>query len=123
MAKDKPTENDVVIVRVTETTKRLRLVVLGLLTAFALWLLKDGYVHYLASKPKTEAWERVVSNILTAVVSLAAPSCVTIYLWKKVRAFTKRIIGRLTSLEADADPKRTTSGLQSDGTDPPGATP
>jgi hypothetical protein len=94
-----------------------------LFAGFCIWQIRLGFAQYLASQPKTEAWERVMTILVTAFVSLVAPSGLLLFFWKRVRDFTRRTIGRLTKLEEERDRGRSTSGLREDGTDEPGATP
>jgi hypothetical protein len=119
----KKNENDVAIVRMAETTSRIRWLSVCALLAFFGWLVKDAYVVYLKTKTPMTSTERIVSVLVTALVTLIAPSALIAYFWKRIKAFTRRMIDRLTKFEQERDPKRTSSGLMSDGTDPPGATP
>ncbi len=123
MANAKPTKNDVAIVKMTETTTRIRWVVSCLLLAYFAWLVKDAYVEYLKAQTKTEAWERVTLAFLTAFVTLPLPSVLIVIYRKRIGQFTRDTIGRLTGFERERDPQRSTSGLMEDGSDPPGATP
>jgi hypothetical protein len=72
-------ENDVAIVRMTETTSRIRWVSVCALLAFFGWLVKDAYVVYLKTKPPMTSTERIVSVLVTTLVALVAPSALTVY--------------------------------------------
>ncbi len=55
------------------------------------------------------AWERVASNVITAIVTLAAPSGLLYILHKKLTPLIRRRLGRISELEQSIDPKRTSS--------------
>ena len=123
MGKAGRSDNDVAIVRITETAKVIRWASGCLFAAFCIWQARVGFSDYLKTRPNTSVAERVISVIVTAVVTLAVPGGLTYYLWKRVKAFTKFAMARLARLEAERDPSRGSSGLLEDGSDPPGATP
>jgi TRAP-type C4-dicarboxylate transport system permease small subunit len=112
--KPNPTDNEVILIRNAQIYTTIRFTVCCALIGWFGLQIRIGFVEF----TKKEAWESVSLALITAIVSLLAPSVAFGLLLRWVRKFTARTIGRLTRLETEVDPERTTSHMNPDGTDP-----
>lgn len=87
-----------------------------------IWL--GGYAKdaYVAAITKPDSWSGTVLGLGGTVVSLLSPVGLSYYNFKYIRRFTETHIAAQIGRESELDPGRKSSGLASDGTDPPGGT-
>lgn len=114
-----PTRSDpeqVEILRIRETQKTLRYLILTLGTVTALGLIVWAAVRMTEKPP----WLVLALAILA---SLSGPSGLLVFTVRYVWRWTRTHMGRTAELERLNDPARTTSSLNPDGTDPPDSLP
>lgn len=80
----------------------------GLVTTF--WIAADAFVEY-SSIPR-QWWEYILNPVTPGAMG-ALP---TWWLVKRLRRYIRRVATRNSAVEKKADPGRTTSGLNIDGT-------
>lgn len=108
----KRSDEAVQVVKINEVSRVLRwLIVVGGIVA-CVWIITDAVVKIM-DEP---AWVTVVAAL---IVAIAGPSGIIALLIKRQRRYTRHNQERLASLERAADPRRTSSGLRADGTNPP----
>jgi hypothetical protein len=117
MARSKPVISErVEILRIQESQKTRRYLILTVGFIVSLGIIAWAAVQ-IAEKPP---WLIFALAILAA---LAGPSSLLLVFVRYVWRWTKRHISRETKLESQADPNRSSSALNSDGTDPPESLP
>ena len=88
------------------------LVTVGLVVA--LKFIVDAYVKLSDDPP----WLRLISMLISTTLYLFIPFIAIAKAEKRFRTFTVELAARLSTVESLIDPKRTSSGLRTDGTDP-----
>lgn len=109
-----PSDNEVRLTRVHETAQTIRYGFVSLVICVCLYQIRVGFVEF----TKKEPWENVALALIWLVGTFFAPSALNYKMTRRFRSFTKRTIARLTRLEEEADPGRSTSDLNADGSDP-----
>lgn len=119
MERPRPTADEVRLIGNAQIHKTIRFFFGCALVGWLALQARIGIVEY----AKKEPWESVMLGLFGLIATLAAPSVLLAMYGRFVGVFTARIISRLTKLEREKDPDRTSSHLNPDGTDPEEAHP
>jgi hypothetical protein len=112
----RPDPEQVDILRIRETQKTLRYLILTFGIVTSLGLIAWAAVRMTEKPP----WLVLALAILAAS---SGPTALLLYTVRYVRRWTRDHMGRTAELERIIDPARTTSSLNPDGTDPPESLP